>query len=156
MKQRTEKPLIERVVEAVLAFFTLHPREFFAQIVLVHVEETFLLDEITEHQSVEHDACIPLLVLVLLYIDIIVQTRNVIDKTGMLLAETRVEVLCNPFGVDNKRTLHPLLHIHDGGVVVQVERQTVHLFVKETGGFCILVFHQHQVSLLKLIDGCHP
>src|SRR5574344_1622889 len=149
MEQRTEETFVKRVVETVFPLFTLYPRKFLPEIVFVHIEEALLLNEIAEHKAVEHNRSVPLLVLILLRLDIIIHAGNEIDEASVLLTKTCVKVFRYLLGVYDECSLHTLLYIHDGGVVIQSERQAIHLFIEKTCSLCIIVFHQHQVTLFN-------
>ena len=76
------------------------PRQFVAQVVVVAIEEAFLLNEITEHKAIEHHRGIPLLIAVLCSLELVVNTGNEIAESGVLFAETCIKVLGQFFGVN--------------------------------------------------------
>ena len=80
-----------RIATNILRDVRFYPRQLFTQIVDIEVEETLLLDEVAEHQSIEHHRGVPLLILVLLRFDAVINPRDVLGKAGVLLAETGIE-----------------------------------------------------------------
>ena len=75
-----QESLIERLEESVLATLLLHLVELFSQIVFVHIKKTLLLDEVAEHQSIEHHGGIPLLLLVALVVGSVIDACDVFHK----------------------------------------------------------------------------
>ena len=98
VEQADQETTIEGIVEMALAFLALHPSQFVAQVVGIQIEETFLLNEVAEHQSIEHDRGVPLLVAILLEVRyLVVYTRNIFGEIGVFLAKTSIEVFSNLF-----------------------------------------------------------
>ena len=92
------------------------------------------MDEITEHESIEHHRGVPLLVFVLGNIgDVVINARDEVGKGFVLLAEAGVEILRDFLRIDRKGVLHLFLDIHDGGLLPQVEREAVYLGEQEIG-----------------------
>ena len=81
MKKLCQETPIKGLKETVFALFTTHPCQLITKIVGIVVEETFLLDEVTEHEAVEHDAGIPLFVAVALLFYVIIYTRYEFDES---------------------------------------------------------------------------
>ena len=141
VEQTDQETTIERIVEMPLSFLTFHPSQLVSQVVGIQIEETFLLNEVAEHQAVQHDRGVPLLVaiwyllrlisLFVFFINIVVNTRNVLGKVGVLLAEARIEVLGNLLRIDDEARLHLFLHIYNGGVFIQGETKVFHLLEEE-------------------------
>ena len=93
MEQTNEEAFVELVEEAVFALILLCPLQLMAQVIDIAIEEAFLLNEVTEHETVEHDTGVPLLVLVVLIGQLVVNARNKLGKVRMLLLKTCIEVL---------------------------------------------------------------
>ena len=81
MKQLCQESPIERLKETVFTLFAAHPRQLISEIVGVVVEEAFLLDKVTEHEAVEHDAGIPLFVAIVLLFYLVIYTRYKLDES---------------------------------------------------------------------------
>ena len=122
LEELHEEPLVERLKKLVFAPLLLAPRELVAQVVDIAVKKTLLLYEVTEHQSVEHHRGVPLLVAVRLQVsNLVIDTRNKLDKSIVFFLEACIEVLSNLLAIDSKSALYALLHIHDGRALVEVE-----------------------------------
>ena len=135
----------------------LYPQEFVLQIIDVQVEETLLLDEVAEHQTVQHYAGVPLLIAVLLQVcNLIVDAADVFGKVGVLFAETCIEILCNLLRVDDKSFVDAVFHINDGGTLVQIEADALYLVIQEVGLRGRRIFHQYQITLLNLLYWNNP
>ena len=127
MKELGEETSIERMEKPVFTLLTSHPCQFVTEIVSIIVEEAFLLNKVTEHEAVEHDAGIPLLVLVLLHINFVVNTRDKLDKSRVLFAEALIEILCQFLRVHYEGRLDALFHIHDSSMLVYIKGQSINL-----------------------------
>ena len=93
VEQLGKEAAVEGLEKAVLATLALHPPQLFLQIVEIAVKEAFLLYEVTEHEAVEHDGRVPLLVAVLRGGYLVVDAADEVGKCLVFLAEARVEVL---------------------------------------------------------------
>jgi hypothetical protein len=60
--EKAEQKIAVKRVELILAVFRNRPVESVTKVVRVPVQKSLTLNEIHEHQAVEHDRCIPLLV----------------------------------------------------------------------------------------------
>ena len=127
VEQLGKEAAVEGLEKAVLATLALHPPQLFLQIVEIAVKEAFLLYEVTEHEAVEHDGRVPLLVAVLRGGYLVVDAADEVGKCLVFLAEARVEVLGDFLRVHCKCTLYALLHVHDGGLFFHVKRQVGYL-----------------------------
>ena len=121
LEERDEKPLIECVEETVLAPFVLCPFQFMLQVIHIAVEESFFLNEIAEHQPVEHHRGIPLFVAVLLVVNLVVDARDELGEMGVFFLESGIEILGELLGVDEECLLHTRDDIGNGGLFVEVE-----------------------------------
>ena len=86
MEQAEQEVAVEGI-ELVLALFLCAQRQPVAQVVAVAVEKALALDEIDEHQAVEHDRGIPLAV------GALGDAVDELEKRRMLLLELVVEAL---------------------------------------------------------------
>ena len=125
VEESGQKTFVETAEEAVFASLLLRPFQLVAQIIHIPVEEAFLLDEIAEHQAVEHYRGVPLLVAVVLVGNLVVDARNELGEVGVLFLESCIEVLGDLFGIDDEGSLHPFHHIGDSASLVQFERQAL-------------------------------
>ena len=105
VEQTGKETTIERE-ELSFALPFLNPFQFVLQIVKIAVEKSFLLNEVAEHQAIEHHRSVPLLVVVVLCLNMVVYAGNEISKRLVLLLESSIKVLCNFFRVDSKRSLY--------------------------------------------------
>ena len=105
-----EQPEQEYAIEAVkvaLSKARLHLAHAVAQIVAVVVEEPLLLDEIDEHETVEHERCVPLTICRLLNpLDEFQERRVFVAKTIVeLLGDAVIDLLLDPAGdIDDSET----------------------------------------------------
>ena len=121
--QRTVEPVLEKIaqeapvegIELVLASRLLHPLELVAEVVLVLIEKALLLDEVAEHEPVEHDRRIPLAIL------IAGDAQNALDELVVLLLEALVELLRHLRRVHQERGVDAIHHIDDGRLLVEGE-----------------------------------
>lgn len=108
-----DKEVAVEAVELVLALLILDAVQPVPQIVPVPIEEALPLDEIEEHQPVEHHGGIPFVV------PLIRNAGDEFDEGGMLLAEFFVEPLGDPL-------VHvapgPACHIEEGKVLLVIQR----------------------------------
>ena len=95
MEQVDKKALIEMVEEAILALLLACPLQLVAQIIDITIQETFFLNEVTEHQPVEHHRGIPLFVLVLLIINMVVNACDKFGKVAVLFLKPGIEIFGN-------------------------------------------------------------
>ena len=121
VEHSTKESLIERTKKLVFALLLTYPLEFVLQVVGIHIKEALFLNEVTEHESVEHNAGIPILVLV------IIDTRNVFLEGSMLLAELRIEVLSDLLTVQMERAMHTILDICNQNALGEFEGQVINL-----------------------------
>lgn len=156
VEQLGKEAAVEGLEKAVLTTLTLHPPQLFLQIVEVAVKETFLLYEVAEHEAVEHDGRVPLLVAVLRGGYLVVDATDEVGKRLVFLAEARVEVLGDFFRVHGKCALYALLHVHDGGLFVNVERKVGYLGEQEVGLVCRFVFDGHDVAFFHGLNRGNP
>ena len=126
VEQTGKETTIERE-ELAFALPFLHPFQFVLQIVKIAVKESFLLNEVAEHQTIEHHRSVPLLVVVVLCLNMVVYAGNEISKRLVLLLESSIKVLCNFFRVDSKRSLYSCLHVNNVCLLVELEGKVVYL-----------------------------
>ena len=93
----------------------LNVRQPLAEIVRVAVEEALLLDEVAEHETVQHDRGIPFAVA------LFGQILDARHKRLVLDTETAIEVLRHLVGVHQKRGVHAIHHVHDGYALIRIE-----------------------------------
>ncbi|OAV68318.1 hypothetical protein Barb6XT_01075 [Bacteroidales bacterium Barb6XT] len=86
MKQCAQKTFVEYSEKLVFSLLLLSPFQFLPQIIRVKIQKAFFLNEIAEHQSVEHYRYIPLLVAFHF------NATNKRQKRCMLFFETGIEV----------------------------------------------------------------
>jgi hypothetical protein len=156
VEQLGKEAAVEGLEKAVLTTFTLHPPQLFLQIVEIAVKEAFLLYEVTEHEAVEHDGRVPLLVAVLRGGYLVVDAADEADKRLVFLAEARVEVLGDFLRVHGKRSLYALFHVHDGGLFVNVKRQVGQFGEQEIRLVRVLVLNGHDVTLFHSLYRGNP
>ena len=157
VEQTDEEAFVELVEKAVFALVLLCPLQLTAQVIDIAIEEAFLLDEVAEHKAVEHDTGVPLLVLVVLIGQMVVNARYELGEVGVFLLEAGIEVLGDFLGVDEESRLHLLDDVKDGGcLVIEREGESFHLLKQETGLIHRVVFHQYQIAFLHFLDGGYP
>ena len=93
-EKEAEEEVAVEAVELVLAVLLLAAVEPVAQVVVVAVEEAFALDEIDEHQAVEHDGGIPFAVCSL------ADAVNELEESFAMRVEVAVERLCDTFDIE--------------------------------------------------------
>ena len=145
-----EEAAVERFVELVPALPRLRLPELVAEVVLVEVEEALLLDEVAEHEPVEHHGRVPLAV---------VLAGDVLDSLHehvVLLAEGLVELLGHLGGVHEERRVDPVRHVDDRGILVEGERDRVHLLQEEERLVVLVVLHRDKGALVHRLDGHGP
>ena len=150
VEHSTKESLIERTKKLVFALLLTYPLEFVLQVVGIHIKEALFLNEVTEHESVEHNAGIPILVLV------IIDTRNVFLEGSMLLAELRIEVLSDLLTVQMERAMHTILDICNQNALGEIEGQIINLGEKEVCLGSTNVFCFYKFSLLVGLDWGKP
>ncbi len=101
--------------------------QVFTQIIDIAVKKTFLLNEIAEHQSVEHNRSIPLLITVLFDCYIVIDTGYELGKGCVFLLEPRIEVLGDFFSVYSESTMYTLLYINNGCGFRRVKSDAIEL-----------------------------
>ena len=156
MEEIDQKAFIELIKETVLAFLLACPLQFVAQIIWIAIQEAFLLNEVTEHQAVEHHRCVPLFVLVLLIINMVVNAGNKFCKVAVLFLKPGIEVLGNFLRIDEESRLHFFYDVENRRIVFERERKTLHFLEQESGLVKCVVFHQHHIALLHFLYGCYP
>ncbi len=157
VEQADEESLVELFEEAVFALVLLCPLQLMTQVIDITIEETFLLNEVAEHEAVEHNAGVPLLVLVVLVGQVVVNACNELGEVGVLFLEACIEVFGDFLGVDEESRLHLLDDVKDGRrFVVEREREAFHFLKQEAGLVGCVVFHQHQVAFLHFLDRGYP
>jgi hypothetical protein len=92
--KETQKEVSVERVEPVLAMFGTHPIQPVAEVVSVAVEETLPLDEVDEHQAVEHDGGVPLAV------GTLGDAGGELEKGRVFLLKSVVEALGDAFYVE--------------------------------------------------------
>ena len=120
-----EEAAVEGFVEPVLPPSGLDLGEPVAKVVLVEVEEALLLDEVAEHQAVEHHGGVPLAIL---------RSGDVPDALHegvVLLAEGLVELLRDFLGIGEERLLHGLDDFDRAGNAADREGEATELFEEE-------------------------
>jgi hypothetical protein len=70
----------------------LTPSKFGLEIILIVIQESLLLDEIAEHQAIKHNGGVPLLVSVIFVRHAIIDARDEVAESFMLLLEARIEI----------------------------------------------------------------
>ena len=102
-------------MELVLALLLLHALEAVAKIVAVAVEKALLLDEVDEHQPVEHQRGVPLPV------GHGLDALDELQEGIVLRLEAVVEPLGDPVHVEGGA--QPGRHVDDGEVVFLIQRE---------------------------------
>src|SRR5207302_849869 len=95
-KQWAEEPTVKQVLPAPLAFCQSR-----GKIVLITSKEALLLNEVDEHQAVEHDRDVPPLQVLLRY------TLDEFEKSVMLFFELLVKLLGNLFDIKSSPNARP-------------------------------------------------
>ena len=134
------------------------PRQFIAQIVIVAIEEAFLLNEITEHKAIEHHRSVPLFVTVLGCLELIVNTGDEITEGGVLLAETGIEIFGQFLGVNLEGVIDTLTHIgdSDGVLLVDTECETIEFLIEQFRLVGSGVLNEYDITLLRFADRDSP
>jgi hypothetical protein len=112
VEQPQQEVAVKRI-ELVLAFLLLATLEPVAEVVRIAVQEALPLDEIDEHQAVEHDGRIPLAV------GGIINALDDLEETGVLFFELVVEPFGDVFHVESLP--RPAGHVHQGQGFLLVE-----------------------------------
>ncbi len=154
MEQTAEETAVE-VVEFIITLVSPHIIQLVAQIIHIKIQKTFLLNEVTEHESVEHNRRIPLLVAVVLGLYIVVDTCYKLRKSLMLLLEPGIEILRDFLGVHGKCSLHLSAEIDNICLLVKIKCDSVDLLIDNLG-IGIVVFNKHKVAFLVRAYRHHP
>ena len=130
----------------------LNVRQPLAEIVRVAVEEALLLDEVAEHETVQHDRGIPFAVA------LFGQILNALHKRLVLDTETAIEVLRHLVGIHQKRGVHAIHHVHDGHARIRIEPEgDVVDLLQEKGRLVFrLVFDRDEVAAVDAPHGNRP
>ena len=91
--KESEKKVAVEGVELVLAVLFAHLAESIAEVVSVPIQKTLSLNEVNEHQAVEHHAGIPLL------IGAVGDTADELQECRVLLLEPVVEAFGDPLDI---------------------------------------------------------
>ena len=83
------------VEEAILALLLARPLQLVAQIIYIAIQKTFFLNEVAEHQAIEHHRGVPLFVFVLLIINMVVNACNKFGKVAVLFLKPGIEIFGN-------------------------------------------------------------
>ena len=148
-----EEVLKERAIEGVELVFAarlLHPHKLVAEVVLVVVEKTLLLDEVAKHEPIEHDRSIPLSIL--LHRDVLYS----LNKLLVLLAESLIELLRDLGSVDEKRLVDAIHDVDNRRGIVERERDGVKLFKEKRRLIILSVFDYDELTLIDGLDGNRP
>ena len=89
--EQPEQEVAIKAVELVLPMFGFGFAQAIAEIIGVAIKEPFSLDEVEEHQPVQHDRRVPF-VLTLVW-----NSSDELEKNFMLRTKLFVEALCNSF-----------------------------------------------------------
>lgn len=148
VEKLNEETFIERIKEAVFALFFSYPFKFMSQIVEIKVQEAFFLNEIAEHQAIEHNGSVPMLVFVFLVCYVIIDARNKLDKSRVFFLESGIKIFSDFFGVHCESTLHLRAEVNDSCIFANVERKALDFGVKQISLFSGFIFNENEVSLL--------
>ena len=74
----------------------------------------------------------------------------------MLLTETLIEILCQLLRVHHEGILDALFHIHDSGILVNVEGQPINIREEKISLIKRFIFYKHEVALLSLFNRSDP
>ena len=150
LEQLAQEPLVERAVELVLAAFHLHLDKLVLEIHWIKVEELLLLDEVAEHQPIQHHRGIPLPLL------LVVNALNALDKLVMLLAEALVELLRHIVLVDQERRIDLVDHFNDRRFFLQCKRDIAKLLPKKARLIVLSVLNRDELTLVNGLHGDRP
>src|SRR5574344_1077729 len=157
LEQMDKKLQIERTEEFISTPLLFAPFQFITKIIGLSIQEAFLLNEIAEHQTVEHHRSVPLLVAVLFQIcDLVVNTRDKLGKGVVLFFETSIKVLGHLLTVDGESALDAFLYVYDCCDFCIVKRQVINLGKDKVRLIGTLVFDSDQVTLFHLAYRRHP
>ena len=126
----------ELAVKAEKPVFSVHLlafMELIGKIVDIPVQETFFLNEVTEHQAVHHQRCIPLLIRIRFVGNGVVDPGNKRHESGMIFFEGVVEFLGDLFRVLGEVLVDAFQHIdqRDVFLLINGEQQIFHFLVKQ-------------------------
>src|SRR5574344_2629743 len=157
LEQMDKKLQIERTEEFIFTPLLFAPFHFITKIIGLSIQETFFLNEIAEHQTVEHHRSVPLLVSVLFQIrDVIINTRDKLGKGVVLFFETSIKVLGHLLTVDGKSALDAFLYVYDCCDFCIIKRQVIYLRKDKVCLISSFIFDSDQVTLFHLAYRRHP
>ena len=149
-KEDAEEVLVEGAVELVLALLFLHFGKFVREIVGVEVQEALLLDEVAEHQAVQHDGRVPFAV------RLVDDAEDALHEGVVLDAELAVELLGDVGGIDLEHLVQPVENVHRAWAGANRELDFLELAEEEVSLCAFLVFDADERTLVGGLHGNHP
>ena len=89
----------------------------------VLIQKALLLNKVAKHQAVEHQRSVPLLVVVLFSDNVIVNSLNKVQKSGVLSLKLGVEFFGDFLSVFGEVVRHPLLYVYQKNFLFFIERE---------------------------------
>jgi len=122
----------EAGVEPVFAL-PLHPRELVPQVVGVAVEESFFLDEIDEHETVEHHGGVPTVH------PFVGDAFDELEESRMLRLEPVVEAFGDALDIEAGTNAAGDIHNHEAFLVFEGKRQRLQLLNQGIAGLAAVI-----------------
>lgn len=126
-EEGAKEAAVEGLIERALLVLRLIFLELVSEVVRVFVKEPLLLQEVAEHEAVEHDGGVPFAV------GVVGDVLNAVNESVMLCAEAAVEVLGHLLGVDEEGGVDAVDDVDDGDFLVEAEGDGADLLEEEGG-----------------------